>query len=319
MSVLLDRIIGIYHFLGDRVPANAPLVKPRPRKINIWTKNGKPVVARVNAGGDIRQGLRRLVALLGGLDRMIGRGDRVFVKPNFNSADPNPASTDLAFFRAALEMVRETGAKITVGESSGGVWRPTRKVFELLGLPGMVKDLEIELVLYEERPGDWVKVEVEGEYLHRVAMPRQAYEADRLIYLPCMKTHFLAGFSGALKLAFGFVAPGQRRSFHLGHLQENLAEVNLCWQPDLIIMDGRKAFVTGGPNKGRVAEPGVMLASGDPVAVDIEAVRILADHGAHTLPGNPRDLAQISTALKYGLGAEGLVLESIDPAVAVPG
>ena len=135
-------------------------------------------------------------------------------------------------------------------------------------------------------------------------MPRSAYEADRMVYLPCMKTHNLAAFSGAIKLAFGFVAPGQRRSFHLGHLQEKLAEVSLCWQPDLIIMDGRKAFVSGGPNKGQLVDPGLVLACGDLVAIDVEAINVILDYQAsNKIPSNPWELPQIATTLKHGLGA----------------
>ena len=82
-----------------------------------------------------------------------------------------------------------------------------------------------------------------------------------------------------------------------------MAEVNLCWQPDLIIMDGRKAFVSGGPDKGQVIEPGLLLASGDLVAVDVEAMKVLLDHGASNhIPANPWELPQIATALKHGLG-----------------
>jgi uncharacterized protein (DUF362 family) len=135
-------------------------------------------------------------------------------------------------------------------------------------------------------------------------MPRSAYEADEMVYLPCMKTHNLGVFSGAIKLAFGFVAPGQRRSFHLSHLQEKLAEVSLCWQPTLIVMDGRKAFVSGGPAKGQLVEPGLVLASGDLIAIDVEAMKVLLDYRAsNKLPANPWDLPQIATALKHALGA----------------
>ena len=135
-------------------------------------------------------------------------------------------------------------------------------------------------------------------------MPRSAYEAEKMIYLPCMKTHNLAAFSGAIKLAFGFVAAGQRRSFHFGHLQEKLAEVSLCWQSDLIVMDGRKAFVSGGPAKGRLVEPGLLLASGDLAAIDVEAMRsILGYRASNRIPANPWELPQIATALKHGLGA----------------
>ncbi|MCL5110157.1 MAG: hypothetical protein M1401_15110, partial [Chloroflexi bacterium] len=38
-----------------------------------------------------------------------------------------------------------------------------------------------------------------------------------------------------------------REFLHAGNLEEKVAELSLAWQPDLIVLDGRKAFVTNGP------------------------------------------------------------------------
>ena len=304
MTVLFDRLVGVYHFLGDRIPQGIPCVEPKPRKDNPWLRNDRPVVAKVKANGDIRLAIGQTIALMGNLSQMIGRSDRVLVKPNFNSPDPFPASTDLAFLQGVIELMLEAGAKVTIGESSGGVWRPTRKAFSQLGLPELARRLGAELIAFEDRSDDWLELRINGDYLSKVIMPRSAYEADRIVYLPCMKTHSLAAFSGAIKLAFGFVAPGQRRGFHMGHLQEKLAEVSLCWQPDLIVMDGRKAFVSGGPAKGQLVEPGLVLASGDLIAIDVEAMKVLMEYRAsNKIPANPWELPQVARALKHGLGA----------------
>jgi uncharacterized protein (DUF362 family) len=181
----------------------------------------------------------------------------VLVKPNFNSPDPFPASTDLEFLRVVTEMLLEAGAKVTIGDGAGGVWRPTSNVFNKVGLYDLGKKLGADIAIFEgSMSGDWVNIKIDGDYLKTVAMPRVAYEADKLVYLPCMKTHRLATLSGAIKLAFGFVHPGERLSFHIGgNLQQKAAEVNLCWQPHLIVMDGRKSFVSGGPDKGKLAAP----------------------------------------------------------------
>ena len=203
-----------------------------------------------------------------------------------------------------IGLILEAGAEVTIGESAGAVWRPTRKVFNQLGVSDLARRLGVELIAFDDRPNDWVQININEDYLSKVIMPRSAYEADKMVYLPCMKTHTLGAFSGAIKLAFGFVAPGQRRSFHLGHLQEKLAEVSLCWQPDLIVMDGRKAFVSGGPDRGQVAEPGLVLASGDLIAIDIEVMKVILDYRAsNKIPANPWELPQIATALKHGLGS----------------
>ena len=108
----VDTMRGIYHFLGDMAPKNAPVVEPKPRKMNVYRRDGKVLVARVNASGDLRESVQRVIASLGGLGKSISRGDKVLVKPNFNSPDPFPASTDLAFLRIVIELLQDAGAKV---------------------------------------------------------------------------------------------------------------------------------------------------------------------------------------------------------------
>lgn len=303
MADLVDKVVGVYHFLSDRAPKNIPLVDPKPRNVNPWCSNGQVLVAKAIAGEDVRASVDRVIALLGHLGQAIERGDRVLVKPNFNSADPYPGSTDLVFLHAVIEILLEAGARVTVGESSGGVWRPTRNILQKLGMFDLMRDLGVELVAFEDRADDWVRIKIDGDYLGAVSMPRSAYEADKIVYLPCMKTHSIARFSGALKLAVGFMHPGERRALHARHLEQKVAEISMCWQPDLIVMDGRKAFVSGGPDRGQLAEPGLMLASGDLVAIDVEAMKVLLSYeGKNKLVADPWQSPQIVTALKHGLG-----------------
>jgi uncharacterized protein (DUF362 family) len=300
-----DKLVGVYHFLTDRTPKDIPLVDPRPRPTNPWLRTGQPLVAKVMADEDITASIDRAIALLGSLEQAIEKGDRVLLKPNFNSQDPYPGSTDLAFLRAAVELFLEAGAKVTIGESSGGMWRPTRTVFRKVGMFELARYLGVELIAFEDKPDDWVKVKVEGDYLSSIPMPRSAYAADKIVYLPCMKTHNVARFSGALKLAVGFIHPGERRALHARNLEQKVAEISLAWQPDLIIIDGRKSFVSGGPNKGELVEPGVILASGDLVAIDVEALNILGSYKANNrLLPNPCDSPQIVTALRHNLGSK---------------
>jgi len=303
MTDFVDKLVGVYHFLSDRAPKDIPLVDPRPRPANPWLRNDQALVAKVMADGDIRAAIDRAISLLGSLEPVIGKGDRVLLKPNFNSQDPYPGSTDLAFLRAVVELLLEAGAKVTIGESSGGIWKPTRKVFRKVGMFELARDLGVELVAFDDKPDDWVRVKVKGDYLSSVSMPRSAYEADKIVYLPLMKTHIRGRFSGALKLAVGFVHPGELRALHARHLEQKIAEISLCWQPNLIIMDGRKTFVSGGPDKGQLEKPGVVLASGDLVAIDVEAIKVLLAYEANNkLVADPWQLPQVMTALRHGLG-----------------
>jgi uncharacterized protein (DUF362 family) len=54
---------------------------------------------------------------------------------------------------------------VTIGESSGGVWRATGKVFSQLGVPDLARRLGIELVAFEDEPNHWVQINVNGDYI----------------------------------------------------------------------------------------------------------------------------------------------------------
>jgi len=66
---------------------------------------------------DRAEGVRKAIDLLGIIPVA---GKRVFLKPNFNSADPTPGSTHPEVLMALVMSLKEMGAKqITVGDRSG--------------------------------------------------------------------------------------------------------------------------------------------------------------------------------------------------------
>jgi uncharacterized protein (DUF362 family) len=86
-------------------------------------------------------------------------------------------------------------------------------------------------------------------------------------------------------------------------VSQRVVEMNIPIKPDLIIMDGRISFVSGGPAIGLAVHPGVILASGDPVALDVQGVRLLQNYAAvNHLVTDAWNLPQIKTAVKHGLG-----------------
>jgi uncharacterized protein (DUF362 family) len=300
----LDLALGLQHYLFDRPPKEASGAVAHRSHANPYLRGDLPLVSKVKAGSELKASVAVAVGLLGGFGPAIKSGDRVLVKPNFNSPDPFPASTSLDFLQAAVELLKDAGAKVSIGDSAGGLWRPTRRVFEKTGVDRLARALGTRLIPFDEPGQEWLRIETGGSYLPSVTVPRLAYEADKLVYLPCLKTHKLARFTGALKLGVGFMHPGERRALHAGpHFEEKAVEINLCFQPALIIMDARKVFVTGGPDQGKVEEPGLILASGDLAAIDVEGVKVLLGYPAkNRLPEDPWSSPQVAAARRHGLG-----------------
>jgi uncharacterized protein (DUF362 family) len=85
-----------------------------------------------------------------------------------------------------------------------------------------------------------------------------------------------------------------------------IAEINANYNLDFAIMDGIKAFVTGGPEKGKVVDPGLLLASRDRVALDAVGVAILKLYGAKSKVSDADvfEQDQLKRAAELGFGAK---------------
>jgi len=271
---------------------------------NPFRMDAKVLLSKVVTSGDMKADILKAVDKIGGFSKVIDKGDQVLLKPNFNSADPPPASSDPEFLKAMVELLFEHGAsKVILGESS---WQglATRKALEKTGTLAALKDTGAEIAFFDEEK--YVKVNVGGKYLKHVSLAERAMRADKMVYSCCMKTHFRADFSLSLKLAFGFTKKSERMEFHIRHLKEKLVDLNLVVHPNLIIMDGRKCFITGGPFSGEVRNPNVILASGDRVAIDVESIRVIESFEGSKLKDSPWSYTQIrqATALSLGVKSE---------------
>ena len=159
-----------------------------------------------------------------------------------------------------------------------------------------------EVVCFDE--GKWVEVVTGGKYLGKVSLPETALKTRKIVYACCMKTHRWAKFTLSLKLAVGFMKPSERVALHMRNLGEKIADLNLVVHPNLIIIDGRKCFVSGGPAKGELRKPGVMLASGNRIAMDVEALKIIESFEGTSLKDDPWSYPQIYRAVELGLGVK---------------
>lgn len=88
------------------------------------------------------------------------------------------------------------------------------------------------------------------------------------------------------------------------NMRKMIAEINLAYQPDFVLMDGIEVFVDGGPDQGTRKKGNVMLLSRDRVALDAVGVAILKDLGSNkAIMSTPVfQQEQILRAVELGLG-----------------
>ncbi len=268
------------------------------------------VVSKVTVKGDLRSTISDSIAALGGIGSFVHSGDSVLLKPNFNSADPFPASTDISFLRDVVQIVLEQDPQsIVIGESSA-LNDNTSKIMDKLGVR-QIEELSPKVRVTDLNTKEWTqKSNPQAQYLKKVQMPQILDRVDKLILLPCLKTHNLAQFSGSLKLSVAYMRRRERIALHIRRLQLKIAELNTYIQPDLIIMDARKCFINGGPYSGDVREPNLIMCSTDRVAIDLEGVRLIQSYPGNSLSEvDPLEMPQIKLSMSLGIGEDSLTEE----------
>ncbi len=244
------------------------------------------------------------------------RGQRVLLKPNYNSADAAPASTHPDTLRSLVFEMNEMGARsITVGERSG--MGDTRAVLTQTGVFGLADELGFDTVLFDElEDGAWQVLQSRDfHWASGFAVPRILLDSECVVQTCNLKTHRYGGhFTLSLKNSVGFVARtvstgsyNYMEELHRSPYQRRMiAEINAAYEPALILLDGVDAFVAGGPATGKVVSPSVVLAGTDPVAIDAVGVAILRLFG--TTPevsrGSVFEQEQIARAVELGLGID---------------
>jgi uncharacterized protein (DUF362 family) len=239
------------------------------------------------------------------------KGKDVFLKPNFNTADPAPGSTHNDTLRQLiLELKARGAAKITLGESSGPP--ETKKVLEDKGIPAMAQELGFDVINFEELEKDgWTTFNPpSNHWSNGFSIPRVAAEAKYAVSTCCLKTHGFGGhFSMSMKLAVGLTPKSIRRELHSKRdtdMRAMIAELNLGYRPNFILMDGVDAFVDGGPSRGKLVQAGVMIGGTDRVAVDAVGVAVLKDLGSNATIMDRKifEQDQIKRAVELGLGVK---------------
>lgn len=268
-----------------------------------------------------KEGVKRCLNLIGELPYA---GKRVLLKPNFNTADPAPGSThNDTLEQLLIELKSLNPASLTVGERSGPPL--TVDVLREKGVTELCIRLGIPILNYDLLgPEDWIEYKKEGLYWKDGFMvPRPVIETDINVATCTLKTHGRGGvFSLSLKLAVGLVPrrdyPYMKEMHGSPHMRKMIAEINLAYKPDFVLMDGVEVYVEGGPDKGTRVKADVMLISRDRVAIDAVGIAILKGLGSSQDIMEKRifEQDQIARAIELGIGvkcASDIEIVSDDP------
>jgi uncharacterized protein (DUF362 family) len=165
---------------------------------------------------------------------------------------------------------------------------------ENIGVTKVADDLGLQLSCFEEE--EWVTVEppLSRYWPEGIKIPKRIYEAERIILAPVMDLHRgPITFTLGLKLGVGILDSVGREWLHNGPVYpepdflEKCVEINLAYSTDLVVMDGMKFTRKRGGGADAVAEPGVIIVSGNRVAADAVAATVMKHYEAHSMIDKP--------------------------------
>ena len=281
------------------------------------------------------QKMRAKVSLAKGMDRaqsiemvvdMLGfnpvTGKDVLIKPNFNTADPFPASTHNETLIQLIKKLKSMGAtSLSVGERCGPP--DTAEVIRDKGIDTICGQHGVNLINFEELPENkWQRIRpLQSHWKDGFDVAKPVLDSECVVCTCCLKTHRYGGvFTMSLKLSVGITHKRNMGELHGSgrDMRKMIAEINQAYAPALILLDGMKVFTDGGPMTGEMKQAAIMIAGTDRVAVDAVGLAVLKEQGANKQIMQTKifEQEQIARAVELGLGVghpENIELLTDDP------
>ena len=285
---------GLGSFLVGRPSRHRPTDPSAAGVLPVWrTAADKPGRLAVAGGTGPAENLRRALAALGGIERFVGAGDRVAIKPNaaWDRTPEQAANTDPDLIAELVRQCLGAGA-VSVIVLDNTCHNPKRS-FARSGIADTVRAAG-GTALHQDST-DTLELDLGGMTLGRWKVLRPIAEATRLINVPVVKHHSLSRVTLGMKNWFGAVV-GARPSLHQ-NIGRVCAELGRAFNPTLTVVDATRVLTGGGPTGGSlslVRALDIVAVATDPVAADA--------WGASLLDVNSVDLPHIAIASQLALG-----------------
>lgn len=240
------------------------------------------------------EALNRALELIGA-EGLIGREDKVLIKPNYVVAKhpSTGVTTDSRIIDGIIQFLRRVGVhEIIVGEGGAG---DTERAFDVVGIRDVVRRYNIRLInLNSDR---LVKVRLpDALVLHEVGVAETALKSTCIINVPKLKVHHMALVTLSMKNLMGLILP---KSIMHDQINEKIVDLASLFKDKvkLNIIDGLVGLeedeVHGSP-----VQMNLIIAGKDMVAVDTVAAAVMDI--------NPERVRYLKIAEKRGLGVANL-------------
>jgi len=268
-------------------------------------KRGFYSPVRIVIGSDAAANTRKAIDMLGGMEKFVKPGQKVFIKPNCISTNqPESAvNTNPAVVAEIVRLCRKAGASeiLYMGHDQSRVWESNGIGNAFYAYGGKIVDANSrEQYLPVKLP--------RGLILRETMMVKELLEADVFINIPIAKHHAGTQLTFCLKNYMGLV--WDRLIMHRTDIHQAIADLATARPADLAVIDATRMLLTNGPSgPGTVRVENTIIASPDMLAADAVTASLFKVE-----PGSVR---HIKAAYDLGLGeideremqVERLVLE----------
>ncbi|MHA2288314.1 MAG: DUF362 domain-containing protein [Promethearchaeota archaeon] len=226
----------------------------------------------------------------------------VLLKPNILMGKPaeRAVNTHPEVVRAVIQWVKQFNpSKIYVCDSAGGQ-KPgiTEIAMKESGIQSVCEEEGAICVPFEKTEREIYKVKEHLE-MKEISSSRLLKEADLIINIPKIKTHWQCTLTCCIKNMFGTVLLANKAKTHaqaaiLERFCSALADIYSISKPQLTVIDGYYCMEGQGPTSGEVVKLDIILAGYDGVALDSAVCKIIGL--------NPSEILYLDKAEQKNLG-----------------
>lgn len=248
----------------------------------------------VASGDSPAKNVRAAIDALGGIGKLVRKGDVVVVKPNiaWNRPAESAATTNPELVAELVKMCKEAGAgRVLVVDHL--IDRPAEGVLGLTGIGPAAKSVGAE-VSVAPNESDYGSVAIpKGKAITSDTCIKDILKADVFINVPIAKVHSSTTLTLSMKNLMGCI--WDRQNWHETDLDQCIADYATAIKPDLIVLDATRILLTNGPKgPGETKAVKKVIAGVDPVAVDA--------FGATLFGMKASDISHIRLAHELGVG-----------------
>jgi len=246
----------------------------------------------------VKKAVEMTLAKIGGIKAVLNSNVALaLVKPNLVVSTPPELNltTDPHVTASIAELLLDSGVKRVVVAEYPALIHKGRDAFEVTLTKKFVEDVGAEVVYLDE--SELVEVEVKEAEVHRLMkIPKIVMDADLILNVPKMKTHWLTKVTLGIKNLLGLLPSEEKLKYHREDIHQKLVDILACLKDKLklTIIDGIVAMEGLGPRCGDLVPMGLLVASRDVVAADAVASYIMGF--------DPMEIQEIRIAHRRGLG-----------------